>query len=247
MSTVSSDALFHFTNNPNFLIGILTNEFLPVYCLEKIEFSKNSYNVAFPMVCFCDIPLSQIKNHIETYGYYGIGMKKSWAEKMKLNPILYLRKKSKLTERISRLFENVQNKDFNNSPMLLQTKKDILELLRYTKPYNGDFKRIDKVIPNVRYYNEREWRFIPDLPDNKRYLTEDQYNNKLLLADANSALQKHKLSFEPDDIKYIFVNNDSEIPTMVSALKRIQSKYPPHVLKILTSRIITCEQILNDF
>lgn len=247
MSTVSSDALFHFTSQPDFLIGILQNEFQPRYCLESVEFTAKSYHIAFPMVCFCDIPLSQIKNHIDIYGYYGIGMKKSWAEKMKLNPILYLRQKSKLAEKISLLFDNAQSKDFDNSNLLKQSKREILELLRYIKPYSGDFNRNGITIQDVRFYNEREWRYIPDLPDNQRYLTEIQYGDKLTQADANSALQTYKLSFEPDDIKYIFVNNEAEIPTMVSALKRIKSKYPSHTIEILTSRILTCEQIINDF
>ena len=247
MSTISSDALFHFTSQPDYLIGILQNEFQPRYCLESIEFTEISYDVAFPMVCFCDIPLAQIKNHIETYGYYGIGMKKSWAEKMKLNPILYLRQKSKLTEKISLLFDSAQSKDFDQTDLLKKSKREILELLRYVKPYIGDFTRDGKKISDVRFYNEREWRYIPDLPDEHRYMTAIQYNDKLTLANANSLLQSFNLSFEPDDIKYIFVNKDSEIPAMVSALKRIKSKYPPNTVEILTSRILTCEQILNDF
>lgn len=247
MSSISSDALFHFTSQPDFLIGILENEFQPRYCLETIKFTKKTYNVAFPMVCFCDIPLAQIKNHIDTYGYYGIGMKKSWAEKMKLNPILYLRQKSKLTEKISLLFNNAQANDFDKTDLLKASKREILELLRYVKPYIGDFKRDMKTISDVRFYNEREWRYIPDLPDEHRYMTEEQYNDMLGRANANSVLQSFNLSFEPDDIKYIFVKKDSEISTMVSALKRIKSKYSSNTVEILTSKILTCEQIINDF
>lgn len=91
----SSSSLFHFTDTAEKLFSILRYEFKPTYCLERIVFSEDIVEeVAFPMVCFCDIPLSQVKNHIETYGYYGIGMSKEWAERNKLNPILYLKQNS---------------------------------------------------------------------------------------------------------------------------------------------------------
>ncbi|HUX61888.1 MAG TPA: abortive infection system antitoxin AbiGi family protein [Ignavibacteriaceae bacterium] len=247
MGTVSSDALFHFTSQPDFLIGILQNEFQPRYCLESIDFKTKNIKVAFPMVCFCDIPLSQIKNHLDTYGYYGIGMKKSWAEKKKLNPILYLRQKSRLTEKINMLFVNTQHNDFDNSALLKKSKEEIRDLLRYVKPYSGDFQRTEKIIKDVIFYNEREWRYIPQLPNDKRYLKEDEFNDNLTRANANSAIQSFQLSFEPDDIKYVFVKKESEIPVMVAALKRIKSKYLPNTVEILTSRIMTCEQIINDF
>jgi hypothetical protein len=87
-----SQSLFHFTNQAESLFDILKAGFWPKYCLEDIgwqNFEKFDY-IAFPMVCFCDIPLSRIAEHTGYYGSYGIGLKKEWAEKNALNPVLYI-------------------------------------------------------------------------------------------------------------------------------------------------------------
>lgn len=101
MSNISSETLFHFTPKPEYLFQLLQNEFKPRYYPEIIHLEgMKTLNKAIPMVCFCDIPLSQIKDHIDTYGNYGIGMTKEWAIKNKLNPVLYLEPSSKLSKSI---------------------------------------------------------------------------------------------------------------------------------------------------
>lgn len=56
--------------------------------------------VAFPMVCFCDIPLSRIDEHIGFYGKFGIGMTRKWAEQNGLNPVLYASGSNNLTKEL---------------------------------------------------------------------------------------------------------------------------------------------------
>lgn len=89
MANISSETLFHFTGREKgkeTLLSILENGFYPRYCIENLSsYNENteSQYPAFPMVCFCDIPLTRIKTHTKHYGEYAIGLKKlgEWKKK----------------------------------------------------------------------------------------------------------------------------------------------------------------------
>lgn len=81
------------------MLNILKNDFRPRFGLEDFSSLKpnvQNFSYAFPMSCFCDLPLSNTSKHLATYGNYGIGLTKKWGKKNGLNPILYLHKDSNL-------------------------------------------------------------------------------------------------------------------------------------------------------
>src|ERR1700722_14296147 len=89
---LSANSLFHFTEKRADLISILKNGLYVRYSLENYQGlieEKEEEEVNLPMVCFCDIPLSQVKRHITTYGSYAIGLTKKWGIKNKINPVIY--------------------------------------------------------------------------------------------------------------------------------------------------------------
>lgn len=88
--TISADTFFHFTDKISKVKGILKNGFRASYCYEEIPFNISGGHLAIPMVCFCDLPLSLTKNHIQKYGGFGIGMKKSWGLEMEMSSINYV-------------------------------------------------------------------------------------------------------------------------------------------------------------
>ena len=247
MGVISSDSIFHFTKSINSLFGILENEFQPNFCFERCELKNRVVKGAYPMVCFCDIPLSQVKEHIGPYyGNYGIGMSKDWAEKKGLNPVLYVKKTSHLAAHISALV------DISRSTKELKTsiQTTLISILRYVKPYEGNYLRGEKTPDKIKFYDERELRYVPPPEETENrhlFLNADEYKDLETRKKSNSIIKKLKLSFEPDDIRYIIINNEDEISSMVEQLLKIKKKYSYEaVLKLLT-RIITTEQIKRDF
>ena len=131
MSTLSANTLFHFTRTRETLINILKTRFYPRLSLEEnFFFSKMGDKIAYPMVCFCDIPLSQIKNHTNSYGKYAIGLKKEWAQKNGISPILYTHKDSFITKNLMDNFKNV-SEAIENYPTDVKLSK-LWEDLLYT-------------------------------------------------------------------------------------------------------------------
>ena len=87
---ISANTLFHFTRDYDKLINILKTHIKVRLCNEKCLFGGKDDRWSIPIACFCDIPLSNILDHTEKYGNYAIGIKKSWAIKKKITPVLYV-------------------------------------------------------------------------------------------------------------------------------------------------------------
>ena len=258
--TISSNALFHFTSSIDNLISILTNEFHPKYCLEDIRpFFPNLQSFgesAIPMVSFCDLPLSNVSEHLACYGEYGIGMKKEWGIKKEINPVLYLSEISKVRGYFSLILDKTLHSiNAGASEGNREIIEPFLELLGFLKPYKGKMHRNGEYIDKI-FYNEREWRYVPALVKMKNAdksisdrLPRKYFFDKPRLSRENNLIAKdHKLSFEPSDIKYIIVEKEDQILSMVKAIEQIKGiKYKPDTIKILSSRVISAEQILEDF
>lgn len=292
---VAANALFHFTNSIDNIENILTNEFLPKYCIEDWGFQElknptlaqvvvihsiyerydNQSDVALPMVCFCDIPLSQIRNHILKYGSpagggYGIGLKKEWGINRKITPVFYVHENSPallmqgvfknsvsstqtLVEQDS--FQKLTDKEqllaISNNEAALRTEKVVEFIRMYHKPYKGRMWDKDKQAfeKKADFYEEREWRYIPniDTSEIKKVLTHNEYLDSNIKIANEKKLKEYKLSFEPNNIKYIIVNKEVEIPEMIIKIREIKAKYSEPEKDLLISRIISMEHILADF
>lgn len=253
MSNISSNSLFHFTSNLKNLIGILTNDFFPRFSYETLvlDFEKPPIEIAIPMVCFCDISLSQIASHINTYGHYGVGMSKEWGLRNKLNPIIYLNENSFIADAIFQTSSAVYNLIDLNSRDSELVFNEFMKIINFLKPYMGDFKRKGEIFENYRYYDEREWRYIPAIVTEDGIpitLSKIEFENIVFLSNYNKKLIDFKLNFLPNDIKYIFVKSEDEIHTMIDSLRNIKGNFfDTKTIDILSSKIITTTQILEDF
>ncbi len=261
---ISANTLFHFTNSIENIKNILTNNFLPRYCLERIDyFPKNTKKIdmGIPMICFCDIPLSQITEHIKTYGEYAIGLSKDWALKRGISPVFYLHNKS--TTNI--LLNGLWSSSMINDAIKSELKKlriinndsyatlNAMGILFYLKKYKGDMWRNNMLKKNILFYNEREWRYVPDLNKLLRInprliINKEEYENDIIRKEENDKISSLHLPFIPDDIKYIIINKETERIDMAKAIDNIKgSMFTLDDLTVLKSKIISVEQIREDF
>jgi hypothetical protein len=215
-----SQTLFHFTKNLEFVKNILTDGFWPRYRLEDLSwYIHNIDYVAFPMVCFCDIPLSRIRDHVNFYGEYGIGVTKEWALANMLNPVSYLSSTSNYGASVNNLYKNF---DHTGATVYYENSSiDLNLMLSHFKPLNG--KMIvggDSV--NKEFYQENEWRYVPrcEAQDPRPWLTKEAFLDQKNLDGCNSRTKKElSLKLSPKDIKYIFVKQDSDIPEIINFIQ----------------------------
>ncbi|MFN4365215.1 abortive infection system antitoxin AbiGi family protein [Chryseobacterium hispalense] len=250
---LSSNSLTHFTNKLSNLKGILKNNFQIRYCREIILANKKRYDFLIPMVSFCEIPFSQIHNHINSYGHYGISLNKKWAEKNGLNPVLYTDINSTLSRHF---FEHLSNKIKNGKTKIISEmeleEKYLLDIFRYIKNYEGDLERIGKkVVKNYRFNNEREWRYVLDLELDYQIFANlekiEEAKIKTAKQKYNNIIKDERLYFEPEDISYIIIKSEKERDDIIQTLENVKGKFPMDQVKRLTSRIISTEQIISDF
>jgi len=252
---LSANTLFHFTKSIENLIGILTNEFRPRFCLEDFnvainnESSNEILEFAVPMTCFCDIPLSHTGLHLSAYGDYGIGMSKLWGKKHGIAPVLYAYSGSLITSKLLTMMGRVW-KQGEQLAVRKELFDDFYDFMCFVKPYEGDLWREGRKLTNVRFYDEREWRFVQAMSDDfYRYgLTKTEFLNAEIRSEANNKLAEiSRIDFEPSDIKYLIVQHESEIVPLIREIERIKGKYGFDDVRLLASRVISAEQIRTDF
>lgn len=235
-----SNTLFHFTKSLDFLKGILKDGFLPRYCLEDTKYLTIEY-IGYPMVCFCDIPLSRISEHTSFYGDFGLWMTKEWGMKNALAPLLYTPTDGALTQFANYLLQlNMKDKTGALTKEQLDLNDHFFRLISMIKPVAGNMVIGGNVIEKD-FHQENEWRFVP-----KKFsvLFRDKFDAER--EKKNAEVAKEKLQFTPADVKYIFVKNDSDIPAVFDFIQNNLGHFPLNDIKILTSRIVSLETLARD-
>lgn len=244
---ISANTLFHFTPRYDTLIKILQSRFFPRLCLEKGMWHPGDKKWAIPMVCFCDIPLSNISEHTHKYGNYAIGIKKSWAIEQGVTPILYVHDKSSFIghglDALKWSLELSKKDDEHLSERLAK----VMSMFFMMKPYEG-YQERNGDRNKVRFYDEREWRYIPPIEGHHlNFLTEETFNDKTQREDINSFNEQYGVNFNPDVINYIIVEKEDEIVPLMRELRSIKGNFSYNSVELLFSRILSMNRIREDF
>lgn len=244
--------LFHFTNK-EYLYQVLNSTFKVSYAREKIIGPENNREFAIPMVSFCDLKLSELKYFL-SYGKFGIGLTKDWANRNGLSPVMYINRHCQLMDNLISgingiyshlgLVDNITQ--FNN---LNKSYLNVMNTYRYIKNYEGELWRHGKLEnENYRFADEREWRFVPNLDTESvaPFVGISNIKTKQQKDSYNAKVDHIRLKFQPDDIKYLVVEKDTDISDLINHLHIAKNRFNDETRNRLASRILTVEQIEND-
>lgn len=242
---LSSSSLIHLTKSRAALDGILSDNFRVKYCRESISWGMKSMTLYVPMVSFCDIPLSQIKDHLSRYGSYGIGLTREWAEKKGLNPVLYVQRQSNLAHSYERAILHYEQ-DGDEDEDAIAAFNRISDIARYTKNYEELLERKGESYGMYRFSDEREWRYVPEIDSScEMYYSEVDFDEETRAA-AIESVKNYRLDFDADDIRYIIIESEDEIPSFVDSLRDLR-RFSSREIERITARVLTAEQIKTDF
>lgn len=205
------------------------------------------------MVSFCDLKLSELKDHMSKYQGYGIGLSKSWANKRGLNPVFYVNKHCAFTSNFITAVEHFHShlesiNDLDQFNAAASAYMDILNTYRYIKNYEHDLVRKGKTtIPNYRFADEREWRYVPPLSATKRpFVPLDKIESDVQKRGLNESISHLRLKFQPEDIRYLIIERDEERMELIAHLESAKSRFSDATRRRLASRILTADQIRRD-
>ncbi len=244
-----TSSVFHFTKSLDSLIGILNDGLIPNYCSETLYDKKDiNITIGVPMVSFCDIPLSRTYEHTTKYGYFAIGLGLEYAEDNNINPLLYISNDKLIQNAFPSLFSGKARRPKTVLP------SSYLGLL---KRVYGEFKGQE-----INNYAENEWRYI--VPSDRQHLkwfyTKEDYmvwrgdvNSPKPDPKQNQFLLSNKLIFKAEEINYIIVENEKDIPILIAYIlsaSRIggsQIQLSDHDKYYLINHITSFERIRRDY
>lgn len=224
----SANSLFHFMGKLEYLEMKLQSKCLiPRYITEEAEHYKipNLTQIAYPMICFCDINLHRILPHADEYGNYAISFSKDFSIKNSIQPITYINIESNYFKNFKKaiLSSFSDNEHFND--LTFETISDsLVYTMSYMKRLKGTQK--SKKNPNKKenknFHDEHEWRFIPDLSSTDMpYFVTNAIEKNDLIENYNKTLEaidSVKIFFDYEDIQYIFVENENSRKELIDKI-----------------------------
>lgn len=221
-----SDCLYNFSVKHDRLYAALQNK---GFTLNYVEENFGYLNVvglnvlAFPMVCFCDIPVERhrILPHIGRYGRYGIGLSKEWGIRKGVQPVHYLIENSPFCGDLGEAFAAAESlpSDLPSSSECDVLASFLITTLAYAKPVydrsnNGSFRSLE---------DECEWRFVPkDLKGFRPFIKDP---SRELLCTFRQALWRpstYLLEFDYSDITDLIVPPGSAVDELLRLIYRLQ-------------------------
>jgi len=241
--------LHHYTREFNTVKLILQKDggFWPRYSMEDFSWALGGkpHYLAFPCVCFCDLPFEANAMHRADYGDYIISFDKSSELAKMLTPLIYVNEEGPLADMIRANYarhlsrfegtDTTPEQKFHLRPTALARDRlqGLWEFLPYLKSTLGHtLQRRPAPAPGDKYEHmpdydyqwatkyleeEFEWRFVPPKHRDALYCFDD-YDRWSIgkLTELSEATKNSFLKFSQDEVEAIIVTNDAERNELVS-------------------------------
>ena len=239
----SANTLFRFFSKPEYLFESLAKQaMIPRYYGENVDYLNIGYNqIAYPMVCFCDITVHRLEDHMTLYGKYGIAFSKVWGIKQGIQPVQYVNKNSVLCKDFSTAFETAIQNEEDTPPVNF-----LLTQMLYMKPIEGTMPRGEEVI-RKNFTDECEWRFIPNVASINlpQAVTESEIASVGVLNSTINDNPQCWLRFNFSDVKYIFLQTEENFDELCAVLDQVVDNEEEK--RKLISKVIIWNNAREDF
>ena len=249
-SKQSANVLFKFMKKLEYLEEILEKKAIPPrYYEESIEYLELEGwpKITFPMICFCDINISRLIDHVQYYGKFGIGLKKQWGINHGVQQINYITHMSHLKQVFTAAFNTIIQNDIE-FPIV---EESLLNSLLFMKPLYGQMWRNDHY-DDKNFTDEREWRYVPQITEHDHidlvlpkmyYGMNTVYNS---YSESIKGLRHLWLEFDFDDVEYIMVETKNDRNNLIDFIINneninINDRYE------LISKILVVDVISKDW
>jgi len=247
------DRLFHFTKTVENLENILKGrEFWVSFCVEDHRFLNKADEfrilyegddnkliknlVAYPMVCFCDIPLERIEAHTLNYGKFGIGMRRDWVKKNNISPVQYIGEDSFSARLWLDILKNIgQVQSFIKKEDRVYVESyfnNLIHLASYIKPYRNN---------TAIFYNEREWRYYPPTDpwgeNKRRFLIKNDQVDEIHEYEKENGNKKsaYKLLFNYEDVDCLIVPDEGSKDRLLDVISDLKISKLSVEIKVLSN------------
>ena len=239
----SANTLFRFFRKRDYLFDALNaSALIPRYYGENVDYLDiGHHQISYPMICFCDINIHRLSEHMSLYGEYGIAFSKSWGVRQGVQPLQYINKYSVLRRDFTSAFSSAIADDEERP-----ANDYLLTQMLFMKPIEGTMPRDDKDI-SKNFTDECEWRYVPnakviELP---QIVCEGEMASVGVL---NKTISEHDdcwLKYAYSDIKYIILQTDADFVELCSLVETLEEGVD--VKKKLLSKVIIWSDSKEDF
>ncbi len=215
--------LFHYTREKQYLIEMLKYGIWPRFSEEEFSWLAGGvqYYIAFPIACFCDIPIAAAGHHRRKYGCYAVAIHKNNIEHLDLNPVWYIRDSGRYAEELRQRFQNGPRFTIERAKQC-----DLFQFLPLMKVAIGSQpSREPKIIDGdeaMDFTEELEWRLVAKTPSSDHW--KESYERSFTNEGDHQKSLSSRIKLETEMIEEVFVKTTNDVEDLCKEFPKLRSK-----------------------